>query len=57
VKLWLVTWPQGARKERATYLVPHRGAAFDWLVRQRPWLLPVAEHVDVEAYAAAFRHS
>lgn len=55
--LWLISWPeaprragQRARREQRTVLAPHPGAAFAWLVRQRPYVLSVASEVRIEPY-------
>jgi hypothetical protein len=55
--LWLVTWPErprleGARRERhqQTVLADTSGQAFVHVVRQRPYVLTVAQEVRVEPY-------
>ncbi len=51
-KLWTVSYfsDSGPREYRTTPYLPHAGAAFAWLIKQRPYLLFRPEEVEVRPW-------
>lgn len=51
-KLWTVSYygENGLREHRTTPYLPHKGAAFAWLIRLRPHLLRRPDEIEVRPW-------